>query len=435
MQRTAGGGGPAFSATAVASGGGLRGTLQAADLALAPLRPLLRGFGVHPDRARGRVSLQVDAEPGHPARVAFDGELRGLDLLHARLDREPWRDLGGSFRGLASVSVAQGMISIERAEVNALGVPVQLQGSLALRPVLSGDLRLSTPPGHPPSCGPLLAAQAAPVRETLAGMALQGHLGVALSLVFDAAAWEELALDVKLSPRCRVTREPDLLEALLPRLRGGKNARKALGAARVVRPLPIDSEHPDYVSLSRMPPWLPAAFITAEDGRFFKHQGFDLENIRRALAHDFEVADFAKGASTITQQVAKNLFLGPERTFGRKLEELVLAWRLHDEVPKNRILELYLNIIELGPGIRGVKRAAQVYFGKPVSDLSALEAAHLAALTPNPVGYARRFREGRVDEGWLLKLYDLLGMMKRSGRLTEAELAAARNEHLNLNRI
>jgi hypothetical protein len=84
------------------------------------------------------------------------------------------------------------MISIERAEVNALGVPVQLQGSLALRPVLSGDLRLSTPPGHPPSCGPLLAAQAAPVRETLAGMALQGHLGIALSLVFDAAAWEEL---------------------------------------------------------------------------------------------------------------------------------------------------------------------------------------------------------------------------------------------------
>ena len=108
------------------------------DLALGPLRPLLREFGVHPDRGRGRVSLQVDVEPGHPGRVAFDGEVRGLDLLHARLDREPWRDLGGSFRGLASVSVAQGMISVERAEVNALGIPVQLQGSLALRPVRPG---------------------------------------------------------------------------------------------------------------------------------------------------------------------------------------------------------------------------------------------------------------------------------------------------------
>jgi hypothetical protein len=426
---------PAFAATAVASGGGLRGSLQARDMALGPLRPLVRELGIHPDRARGRLSLQVDVEPGQPGRVAFDGEVSGLDLLHARLDRDAWRDLAASFRGLASVSTGQAMISVERAELTALGIPVQLQGSLALRPVLSGDLHLSTPPGHPPSCATLLSAQAAPVRQVLAGMQLDGQLGVTLSLVFDAAAWEELALDVKLSPRCRVTREPDLLEALLPRLRGGKRARRALGAARVVRPLPIDSEHPDYVSLSRMPPWLPAAFITAEDGRFFAHQGFDLENIRRALAHDFEVADFAKGASTITQQVAKNLFLGPERTLGRKLEELVLAWRLHDEVPKHRMLELYLNIIELGPGIRGVKRAAQVYFGKRVSDLSALEAAHLAALTPNPVGYARRFRDGRVDEGWLLKLYDLLGMMKRSGRLTDAELAAARNERLNLNRI
>ena len=128
-------------------------------------------------------------------------------------------------------------------------------------------------------------------------------------------------------PRCRVTREPDLLQALLPRLRGAP-AAAAGGGAR--RSLPIDSQHPDYVSLSRMPPWLPAAFITAEDGRFFDHPGFDLEIIRRALAHDFEVADFAKGASTITQQLAKNLFLGPERTFGRKLEELVLAWRLHE---------------------------------------------------------------------------------------------------------
>jgi membrane peptidoglycan carboxypeptidase len=199
--------------------------------------------------------------------------------------------------------------------------------------------------------------------------------------------------------------------------------------------LALDRHHPDYVALKAMPPWLPAAFLTAEDGRFFAHPGFDLEMIRRALAHDFQVADFARGASTITQQLAKNLFLGSERTMARKLEELVLAWRLHELLPKRRILELYLNVIELGPSIRGVKRAAEVYFGKSVAALTPLEAAHLAALTPNPLGYARRFREGRVDEGWLHKLYDLLGMMKRSGRLTAAEMAAARNARLMLNRI
>ena len=94
-----------------------------------------------------------------------------------------------------------------------------------------------------------------------------------------------------------------------------------------------------------------------------------------------------------------------------------------------------MNIVELGPGIRGVKRAAEVYFGKPVTALSPLEAAHLAALTPNPVGFARRFRDGKVDEGWLRKLYDLLGMMNRSGRLSRAELAAARRSRLTLRRI
>jgi membrane peptidoglycan carboxypeptidase len=157
--------------------------------------------------------------------------------------------------------------------------------------------------------------------------------------------------------------------------------------------------------------------------------------IRRALAHDMEIGSLAKGASTITQQLAKNLFLGPERTLSRKLAELVLGWRLDETVRKEEQLELYLNVIELGPGIRGVKRAAEVYFGKPVAKLTPLESAHLAALTPNPLGYARRFREGRVDDGWLHRLYDLLGMMKRSGRLSAAELNSARQSRLTLRRI
>ncbi len=119
----------------------------------------------------------------------------------------------------------------------------------------------------------------------------------------------------------------------------------------------------------------------------------------------------------------------------RKLAELVLSWRIHETLGKQQQLELYLNAIELGPGIHGVKRAAEVYFGKPVSKLTPLESAHLAALTPNPLGFARRFREGRVDEGWLYRLYDLLGMMKRSGRLSAAELNSARQSRLILRRI
>lgn len=181
-----------------------------------------------------------------------------------------------------------------------------------------------------------------------------------------------------------------------------------------------------------MPRHVVGAFLTAEDAAFRRHKGFDPEMIRRALAQDLAMGSFVKGASTLSQQLAKNLFLGPERTLGRKLAELVLTWRLEQVLSKDRILELYLNIVELGPGIRGVGRAAESYFGKPVSALTPLEAGHLASLLPNPVGYARRFRDGRVDESWMVKLLDLLSRMKRNGWLSESAFSAAQEARLGL---
>ena len=184
-----------------------------------------------------------------------------------------------------------------------------------------------------------------------------------------------------------------------------------------------------------MPRHLTGAFLTSEDSKFFKHHGFDLEMIRHALAQDLENGSFQRGASTITQQLAKNLFLSHRRTLARKLEETVLTWRLQELLSKERVLELYLNVIELGPGIQGVKQAAREYFGKEVAALTPLESAHLAALTPNPHVLARRFRDGKVDEGWQQRLFDLLGMMKRHGRLSSADLAAARSSKLVLHEL
>ena len=185
-----------------------------------------------------------------------------------------------------------------------------------------------------------------------------------------------------------------------------------------------------------MPRHLTAAFVTAEDGRFFQHRGFDLEMIRRALAHDLEIGTLAKGASTITQQLAKNLFLGPERTLARKLAELVLGWRLRrdDEegASSSSSTSTSSSSVPASAGSSGRPRSTSA---SRVAKLTPLESAHLAALTPNPLGYARRFREGRVDDGWLHRLYDLLGMMKRSGRLSAAELNSARQSRLTLRRI
>ena len=142
-------------------------------------------------------------------------------------------------------------------------------------------------------------------------------------------------------------------------------------------------------------------FVEAEDGRFWRHHGIDLVQIRRALAHDFEIGAAGRGGSTITQQVAKNLFLSGERTIGRKLEESVLAWRIESLVGKRRILELYLNLVELGPGVYGLGAGARHWFGKDLGSLSLDEAAQLAALLPAPrrgkdAAFARRLSQLRA---------------------------------------
>jgi monofunctional biosynthetic peptidoglycan transglycosylase len=138
------------------------------------------------------------------------------------------------------------------------------------------------------------------------------------------------------------------------------------------------------VPLSRISPRLVRAVVVAEDARFYEHGGVDWEAVRGALEKDWGGKNLRHGASTITQQLAKNLYLSPRRTPWRKLREWAIARRLEAALPKRRILELYVNIVELGLRTFGAEAASRRYFGKPASDLSDLEAATLAAVIPSP---------------------------------------------------
>jgi monofunctional biosynthetic peptidoglycan transglycosylase len=129
---------------------------------------------------------------------------------------------------------------------------------------------------------------------------------------------------------------------------------------------------------------LKRAVLVAEDSAFWDHEGIDLEQIRESIEINLEQRAVARGASTITQQLAKNLYLSPSRNPYRKLKELFIARRLEAELSKRRILELYLNVIEWGDGIYGAEAAARTYFGKPASALTAEEAALLAGAIINP---------------------------------------------------
>jgi len=416
-----------LSAHADSAGGNL--SLDGTDVAARALAPLANRFGIGVDDARMDVHAMVSLTRERSLPFEVDFRARGLDVHNPSVDGQPWRGLAFEGHVTGALDAAAGRLRVSAAEMAGMGVRLVATGWADLGEAARGSWTFRTPPGAPLPCASLLEAQPGPVRAALKGLRLAGNLGVAVSVTYDAAAWETLVLDLDIDPTCGVQSDPADLAALTPTL------QKGLPPPPGTRSLPLGPYHGDFALLAEMPAHLPAAFLTAEDGRFFQHPGFDLEMIRRALAHDLETRSFGKGASTMTQQLAKNLFLSHHRTLARKLEEVVYAWRLHETLPKRRILELYLNIIELGPHIRGVKQAARAYFGKELRDLLPIESAHLAALTPNPQGLARRFRDGHVDEGWLQRLYDLLAMMKRSGRLSAAEVAAARAGKLTLSKI
>jgi monofunctional biosynthetic peptidoglycan transglycosylase len=142
-----------------------------------------------------------------------------------------------------------------------------------------------------------------------------------------------------------------------------------------------------WVPLSQISPYVIKAVIIAEDDKFWSHEGFDFDAIQKAIEKDLKQKKFKVGGSTISQQLAKNLFLSPSKNPVRKLKEAVLTWRLERNLSKKRIIEIYLNVAEWGDGLFGVEAAAQRYFGKPASDLSAMESARLAAVLPNPRRY------------------------------------------------
>jgi monofunctional glycosyltransferase len=151
------------------------------------------------------------------------------------------------------------------------------------------------------------------------------------------------------------------------------------------------------VPISRISPHLRRAVVVAEDARFYEHDGVDWEAIRGALEKDWEKRRLSAGASTITQQLAKNLYLSSARTPWRKLKEWAITRRLERVLPKERILELYLNVVELGRRTYGVEAAARRYFGKSAAGLTPREAAMLAAMLPSPRIYDPVRHASRVE--------------------------------------
>ncbi|HEY8278516.1 MAG TPA: monofunctional biosynthetic peptidoglycan transglycosylase [Bdellovibrionota bacterium] len=180
-----------------------------------------------------------------------------------------------------------------------------------------------------------------------------------------------------------------------------------------------------WVGLNSISPIATSAIMISEDWAFWQHNGFDWEQLWDAMETNLKKGRFARGGSTITQQVIKNVYLSNEKTVVRKLKEAVLTMRIERHVSKKRILEIYLNIVEFGPGLYGIGPASRYYFQKAPSQLNAREGAYLAMLLPSPKRYSVSYRKRVLTPYALATMRGILAKLYATHRLTEGDYRMA----------
>jgi hypothetical protein len=382
--------------------------------------PLLDG-GI----ADGRVDLQVSTDA---LRFHVDMGARGarLKALADNAAEEPQlgdpTDVTMRFDGTWRRD--GGMVEIP--EVHATLAGAALSGSIALR-------NLDTDPFVDLALGvqhldfaQLLGASGLAVPESL-GIAPGGDRDLG-SATIDVRVRGRPADPASLSVSQKIDfRPPRQMPPAIVRLRGDFIFSPQDGSGPH-RPIDVSLASPDFIALHDVPPLFVRTLLLAEDTGFYGHRGIDLRELPAALLTNWSRGGAARGASTITQQLAKNLFLSRDKHIGRKLQELAITFLLESALGKNRILEIYLNIIEWGPDLRGLRPAARSYFGREPQALTPAEMAFLVAIIPGPIKYQSSFAHGTPGLGLRALIDELLAKLRSVDAISEEEYRQALNE-------
>jgi hypothetical protein len=316
--------------------------------------------------------------------------------------------------------------TIEIPEMHATVAGADLSGSLALRD-------LDTDPAIDLALGvqrldfaQLLGTSGLELPESL-DVAPNGgqELGVA---AIDLRVRGKMSDPASLSVSQRINfMPPRQMPPAIARLRGDFIFSPEEGAAPH-RPINVSPASADFISLRDVPPLFVRTLLLAEDSDFFGHRGIDLRELPRAVLTNWSRGTAARGASTITQQLAKNLFLSRDKQLGRKLEELAITFLLESALGKDRILEIYLNIIEWGPNLHGLRPAAHTYFGREPQELTPAQMAFLVSIIPGPIKYQSSFANGSPGPGLQSLIDDLLAKLRSVDAISEEEYHRALRE-------
>jgi hypothetical protein len=384
------------------------------------VHPLLDG-----GTADGRVDLRASTDA---LRFHLDMDARGARLaaLTDNADDEP--QLGDptdvTIRFDGAWRRAEGTIEIP--DVHATLAGATLSGSIALRnldtdPIV--DLALGV---RHLDFAQLLGTSGLAVPESL-GMAPGGGHDLG-SATIDLRVRGRLADPASLSVSQKINfRPPRQMPPAIARLRADFIFSSGDGPGPH-RPIDVSLASPDFIALRDVPPLFVRTLLLAEDAGFYGHRGIDLRELPAALLTNWSRGGAARGASTITQQLAKNLFLSRDKQLGRKLQELAITFLLESALSKNRILEIYLNIIEWGPELRGLRPAARHYFGCQPGALTPAEMAFLVAIIPGPIKYQSSFAHGTPGPGLRSLIDALLAKLRSVHAIGEEEYQRALDE-------
>jgi hypothetical protein len=387
------------------------GTLDIEALPLSVLAPLLPGLPWHePQNARVDASLRLAAESAE--RIALAGELTlsNAAISSARLSAVPVRNIEIVVGGNGFFVPAARRLEIEKAELSLGKARVAVQGALTWAPpkyVI--DLALKLPSTR---CTDAVRSIPADLLGDLALATWQGSIGGAITVKIDSEDLPSTVLDIDVDDRCDFLTVPALAD-----LRRFEQpfTHQVLEPDGAVFEMETGPGTPEWTYLSDISPFFVHAVIVHEDAGFYAHRGFSPLHIKNALARNLEEGRYVVGASTITMQLVKNVFLHREKTLARKIQEVLLTWWLERVMDKSDILELYFNVIEYGPGVYGIRHAARHYFGRLPAQLSPAESAWLANILPSPKRYHSMYEQGTPSASTLERMRKLIVRLQERG--------------------
>ncbi len=417
--------------------------LEAAKFQLDRLAPILARSPVV-DYANTSVDTRIRLDVSRDgAKFAGDFHLHGLNVGHPMIAEKEVHglDLAGKIDG--SFDHATRRLELVRGDFVARDVPFSITGSATtrrtttLRPNAETVTLVHGKPRKIPTSGPggiqelklrfvippiecqrVLDAIPKEMAPHMAGYRMRGVFDTDLQLAIDWADLDATVLDGRVGIRnCRVTKEP---EDSPKRLKEEFEHHVEYEAEKWLS-FVVGEENEDFVLLEDISPHLINSIMSTEDSAFRSHKGFIPSEFQSALIRDLKAGEFTHGASSITMQMVKNVLLFREKTLARKLQELFLTWHVENTLTKDRILEIYFNVIEFGPALYGIGPAAHHYFGKPAKDLMPREAAFFSSILPNPKERYKQYCKGEVTRFTDDKIKFYLGVMLKRKRLTQAE--------------